>query len=665
MGVSGLSEIVHPEVHPAVANPGDRRPRVGLLKAAGAVFLFSLALRLVWVSYAQVTPISDFANYDGLAIRWLETGEFGAPGRYAYRTPAYPAFLAGVYAIFGHSWKAAAFVQAGLGGLASGLVVLLAGYVVSVRGSVLAGLLHTVSPTALAYVPVLAGENLFIPLMLLAILALALADNFERIGVDLACAASGLAYGLLLLTRPAALFFLPALLILASFSRRKRVWRRRAPLVLFICAAVVVVPWVRRNATLGLGCCRLATVGGINLWMGNNDLVNDGGYCSQACLLPADLPEGEKDSRYLAGALEWMKRTPKKYGLLCLTRALRVLGTEADTQAAQYLTPNAHNDEAVVALYRARVRGQTQRAALVARAENLIARNETHLGIIRALWSPLVILAMILASRHWRRYAPILLPAIFYIVGLSATYFEARFREAVEPLLAIVVAALLADVLFGSKDLGGWPSRSVKGVAMVIAVLVTIHLHAAGIIQHWYRIRGAPEQIERTTACLGYQFSPVAFEGAPDEHQSFWRYGSDVRVEPCEEGLRCEVEAGADTSDHHYGGVRFPVSAPEILLVELTFLNREAIEIIYVDGHDRAGRRLRWEWRVSDSGRLPGGRLTYLFSPGKRCALFHSRQSDGVAGVETIHVFLRVATGSQAGFILHRAAIGRLRTGPE
>ena len=115
---------------------------------------------MTWVAFARVTPISDFRGYDELAVNWLQSGHFSSVGSLAYRAPAYPGFLAAIYAIAGHSWRAAGFVQAVLGGVTSGLLVLLASRALSRRGSVIAGILHAVSPTALAYVPVLASETL-------------------------------------------------------------------------------------------------------------------------------------------------------------------------------------------------------------------------------------------------------------------------------------------------------------------------------------------------------------------------------------------------------------------------------------------------------------------------------------------------------------------------
>jgi hypothetical protein len=59
----------------------------------------SLALRAAWAAHAHVIPVSDFATYDALGWQLVTNGELPAS---AYRTPGYPAFLAAVYAVFGH-----------------------------------------------------------------------------------------------------------------------------------------------------------------------------------------------------------------------------------------------------------------------------------------------------------------------------------------------------------------------------------------------------------------------------------------------------------------------------------------------------------------------------------------------------------------------------------
>ena len=68
----------------------------------------ALAVRVAWVLATVPMPNWDAADYDGRAWR-LATGEgYVAPDGTptAFRPVGYPAFLATIYAVFGHSWIA-------------------------------------------------------------------------------------------------------------------------------------------------------------------------------------------------------------------------------------------------------------------------------------------------------------------------------------------------------------------------------------------------------------------------------------------------------------------------------------------------------------------------------------------------------------------------------
>jgi len=468
-------------------------PRVGL---ALRVFLFSLLLRATWAAFAHVTPISDFHGYNALALNWLESGTFGSPARLAYRTPGYPGFLALVYLCFGHSWKAVAMVQAFLGAVTSGLVVLLAAHVLSPRGSLIAGLLHAVSPPAVVYVPILASENLAVPLVVSGLLCLAIADRCTGPRRYAAIAGSGAAIGVLVLVRPAAALVLPAALFLAAYSPQKRAWRLGPPLVFFCVTVLVVAPWLVRNHLGGLGPVKLSTAGGINAWMGNNDAATGGGYCKRALsargLRHLNLSERERDAAYRAAALAWIRAHPRRYLALFRTRALRLLGAEPDVWAARYLVPTRENDMAMKAGYRRWKGRQSLSPSLLSRARAVQSRNITFLAGIRAISAPLILLALALSLVRWRSYAIFVLPALCYLGGLSLVYAQPRFRALADPLLFVPLAGLLSDLLFGTEELGSRPSRFAKTAVAVLLVAASVLLHAAGPAITWYRLTPSP-----------------------------------------------------------------------------------------------------------------------------------------------------------------------------
>lgn len=465
------------------------------LRIAILIFLLSLVLRIAWAAFAHITPIIDSREYDTLAVRWLSTGNFGTEGRLAYRSPGYPGFLAAVYAVFGHSWKAVAIIQAFLGAMTSGLLVLLAAHVLSPRGSAIAGLLHALSPPAIVYVPIIASENLALPLLIVGLLCLAIADAQSAPRVYAAMAGSGAALGLLLLVRPAAVFFLPACLLLAAYSPRNRVWRLRPPLILLCMTLLLLAPWLVRNYVVGLGPLTLSTTGGMNAWMGNNDATTRGRFCGPAlaALSLGDLSERERDAVYGAAALAWIRDHPRRYLALCRTRAIRLLGAVPDPWARRYLAPTRENNSAILAASR-RGKGGTEASPptpspnLAARWRAARERNTVFLGFLRSLVAPLTLLALILSFRRWRTYAIVVLPALCYLGALSLVYAVTRFRQLSDPLLFVPLAGLLSDLLFGSTELGTRPSRGLKLGAAVLVVIASVVLHATGLAMIWYRL---------------------------------------------------------------------------------------------------------------------------------------------------------------------------------
>ena len=449
---------------------GNSRTLVRYALTAGAL---SLGLRLAWALHAHVTPIGDFASYDAIAWRWLTTGHYGPS---AYRTPGFPAFLAAIYAALGHSWGAAGLVQALLGGLASALVVLLAAQVVSPRGALAAGLLHAFSPTAIAYVPVLASENLAAPLAVGALLCLG-ASRRNRETRWWALVASGFLLGLHLLVRPAGAYFVPGFLLIAACAHKGRSASVRAPVVLVCVLVLTLAPWLIRNHLIGLGATTLATAGGSDLWMGNNDLARSGGDCPEArdALVLTGLSERDTDAAFRSAAVAWARTHPRRYVSLCVRRAARLLGTEADSWAAKYLAPTLENDLAMAAVYQAYESGVSASPELEAQGMAVQKRNIVLLTGWRIILAPLTVFALILSLAHWRRYGVILAPVLSYLLGLSLTFAKPRFRELSDPLLLIPLAALISDMLLGTAELGSRPSRRVKaavGIALIVVVAV-------------------------------------------------------------------------------------------------------------------------------------------------------------------------------------------------
>jgi MYXO-CTERM domain-containing protein len=239
-----------------------RHRRIGVRLLVGALLLLALAAR---IGYVVATPdyqiVHDARDYDNHA-RSIATGHGYArmgsgPSRAtAFRPPAYPYFLAGVYAITGVA-RADVTERARVGRIANAIV---GTAIVALIGLLAAQFFDrriALAAMALAavYIPlVLAGgalmsEPLFAALMLAALVA---AIRHRRSAHPFRWAVvAGVFAGLMILGRANALVLLAPLALAVWTGRPWRAWRSlAAPAVLVAVAIVTVAPWTIRNAVV-------------------------------------------------------------------------------------------------------------------------------------------------------------------------------------------------------------------------------------------------------------------------------------------------------------------------------------------------------------------------------------------------------------------------------
>ncbi|MCJ7750088.1 MAG: hypothetical protein MUQ65_03185, partial [Armatimonadetes bacterium] len=248
--------------------------------------------------------------------------------------------------------------------------------------------------------------------------------------------------------------------------------------------------WLVRNERLGLGPLTLSSAGGVNLWMGNNDLALNGGYLreAQALVDPTNLGEMEADRAYRRAAIEWTRSHPGRYFALCATRLIRLLGVEPDWWAARYLLPEIVNDRLLRGTGGEKPSPDSHPNGASDRVDRIHAYSDLLLAGIRAVIAPLILLSLVLSFSRWRQHLVVVLPVLSYIVGLTLTYVQIRFRELVDPLLFILLAAFLADTLFGSHELGEWLNRRRKAVLGATLVVISLGVHASGLATSIYRL---------------------------------------------------------------------------------------------------------------------------------------------------------------------------------
>jgi 4-amino-4-deoxy-L-arabinose transferase-like glycosyltransferase len=255
---------------PAAWDGFDRRD----LMAAGAVFLFALILRLVYlcqidsIPYYQF-PIMDARSYDQWAQEiaagdWLGKQAF-------YQAPAYPYLLGVIYRVFGHDLDIAHAVMMGIGSAGCALLFLATRVLFGFSAAVAAGALIALYPPAIFFDGLIGKASL--GLLLISGMLLLLLDAQARPS-RARFTAAGAVLGLLALTREHALVFAPAipLWIVWRFGyvggRARAAWSWVGAFLLG--AALVLGPVALRNYVVGDTFALTTSQLGPNFFIGNN-----------------------------------------------------------------------------------------------------------------------------------------------------------------------------------------------------------------------------------------------------------------------------------------------------------------------------------------------------------------------------------------------------------
>ena len=642
------------------------------------VFLLSLVVRVLWVAHASVSPIGDHYGYNRSAIEWLHTGEYRVQGRlYAYKPPGYPALVALIYKAFGqdwrmlsseqaalwqrlgpvlsHDWKVVGFVQALMGALVSGMLAALAGRLLSVRVGAIAGLLHAFWPTAIAFVPVLANDNLAVFLLILGLLCLVHARDGRGFGpAALACVA-GVCYGGMLLVRPSAIFFLPAWLILAYWDVPGRVRRGRVLLLCMVTMGLIVGPWLYRTYSLGFGLGTFSTQGGYGLWWGNNWRSIDGGNPAPP-RFPGDreLSEAEQHKFFMRKALDWIADNPQRYLALSRVRFMRFIGKQQDVWAAKYFFPTYENDRLLRAVYWKK----TADAEDVEKGRALERRNRTHHMRFRLVAAPLMAVSLLLALTRPRKFLVFLLPLAGYVAGHAFTVFAGRYRVTSDPLILVCLASYLSGVIFRAESGGFWRGRWPKLALGLLAIAGSIYVHVSKFDKGWYRLPRLPEPQPEFSSALGFCTGLDLSSRASVRSSATKTCKLDLAR--TEDGLRCDLRGTPAETGFQYGGISLPADGLIAVRLDLTWRDPHNIDAVFVDGRDAEEKiAVRWEWRPRAQGlhRMMSGRQTYVLVAGQHSGYFRSRTHDPARRVAELRLLVRVIRNTAAGFVLHDVAI--------
>ncbi|HEX7252823.1 MAG TPA: glycosyltransferase family 39 protein [Thermoanaerobaculia bacterium] len=255
-------------------NASEIGPRIGR-RTGLLIFLLALAARLATIAYFGSTTLrfGDARAYLSVAENLARTGQYPRQTDYfSFRAPGYPIFL--LAATLGHPERIAAgkVANALLGALAALLLSALAARIFRSRGvAIAAGLAAALDPGLVLMTADIQSEPLFVLLILAA--AFLLLSASDRPSSNLAVL-SGLFLAFAALTRPFALVLAP--LLAASLGDRRYPLRARGHLAASAVLGFVLGlgPWTIRNAIVYRELVPVNDFAGINLYIGNSDLMD-------------------------------------------------------------------------------------------------------------------------------------------------------------------------------------------------------------------------------------------------------------------------------------------------------------------------------------------------------------------------------------------------------
>ncbi|HXN72435.1 MAG TPA: glycosyltransferase family 39 protein [Candidatus Acidoferrales bacterium] len=245
------------------------------LKHLVAAILLGFALRFFFIIHFPFYA-GDTKFYDELARNWLDHGVYGlfVHGQLTpvdMRMPGYPAFLAGVYAVFGRSGRAVMLVQALVDLITCVLTALIAARIApprsKIRVATIALWMAALCPFTANYSAAVLTESLATFLTTLAVFTFVTA--FDRTSADppnpLGATTvftevrwwllTGALVGVGTLVRPETpLLLLAAGVVLAVHCRHRKNWPRLFLAVAWMSAGLLLAlaPWAARNArTMG------------------------------------------------------------------------------------------------------------------------------------------------------------------------------------------------------------------------------------------------------------------------------------------------------------------------------------------------------------------------------------------------------------------------------
>ena len=363
-----------------------------------AIFLLTLAIRLIVVLQDDGVPEGDAYVYDSLAVSLSQgNGYVNSDGTaHSFYPPFYPFFLSIIYRLFGHSYIAVRIIQSVIGALICVLIYLIAKELRNSILGILSACFAIIYPPFIKSAELLLTETLFTLLLCLIVYYLV---RIQRESRYKDCAVLGLLIGLGLLTKT-ALIVLP-IFVIPVFINKKDALKKYIVVVLFF--LLPVTPWIIRNYSVYHRFVPVATQGGITFYSSYQPPDGIFGTLASGTNDPVIVEAGQisdivlRNNFLVKKTLDFIVKNPGKVILLELKKIL-------------YLW--APFDWEIVG----------------GRWFNFM-----HVMIL-----PFFIVGFFIAFKEFSKFYPVLLPIFYFQIITLIFYGSPRFRLPVEPYIFII-----------------------------------------------------------------------------------------------------------------------------------------------------------------------------------------------------------------------------------
>lgn len=414
------------------------------MKKALVLLTFAgLVARLLFVAFEPATdPVADELVWTTWGAKVLPSPEVAfSPLRFPliFHPPVYPYFIGALYALFG-TLAAVKVAQAVLTSLLVPALGNIGGALFGPRAGVAAAAMAAFYPELVWFTAHFWVESLFVVLLWWGFERVLAADRGSSVK---AAALAGFLWGVAVLARETALYFVPVVALWLAWRRPRGL--RLGLLYLAACLATVA-PWTYRNWLVYDAFVPVSTAGGLNLWQGNTTLERDEMYEQLHAV------HGRIAQYHFARAkgLEAIRDRQPAWLLEKLRQEMPTFW-EADSQALVHIVRGAY--------------GPYKKSTGVVAA----------LVVLLPFFAVLALFVAGLAALPWER-GPWLLVVflVYYVLIHVATHGFARYRLPAMPVLFLLAAFAWASIrghLYPALSIG----RRVAAAAVALVLALSVY----------------------------------------------------------------------------------------------------------------------------------------------------------------------------------------------